>query len=71
MRHVVVLMQENRSFDHCYGTMSGVRGFGDSESWNFDSFDGWYDLTATTTGDPAFQRRFTGRYENGKPSKTG
>jgi phospholipase C len=29
VKHVVVLMQENRSFDHYYGTMAGVRGFGD------------------------------------------
>ncbi|MEW2517974.1 phosphocholine-specific phospholipase C [Actinacidiphila alni] len=27
--HVVVLMQENRSFDHYFGTMQGVRGYGD------------------------------------------
>lgn len=27
--HVVVLMQENRSFDHSYGTLPGVRGFND------------------------------------------
>ncbi|MEO6188963.1 MAG: alkaline phosphatase family protein, partial [Ginsengibacter sp.] len=27
--HVVILMQENRSFDHCFGTMRGVRGFND------------------------------------------
>jgi len=27
--HVVILMQENRSFDHCFGTMKGVRGFND------------------------------------------
>jgi phospholipase C len=27
--HIVVLMQENRSFDHYYGTLRGVRGFGD------------------------------------------
>lgn len=27
--HIVFLMQENRSFDHCYGTLSGVRGFND------------------------------------------
>lgn len=27
--HVVILMQENRSFDHCYGTLQGVRGFND------------------------------------------
>ncbi len=29
VEHVVILMQENRSFDHYFGTMSGVRGFGD------------------------------------------
>ncbi|MDH6574956.1 phospholipase C, phosphocholine-specific [Kitasatospora sp. MAP5-34] len=29
VKHVVVLMQENRSFDHYFGTMKGVRGFGD------------------------------------------
>ncbi|GAB3992073.1 phospholipase C, phosphocholine-specific [Spirosoma daeguense] len=27
--HVVILMQENRSFDHTYGTLQGVRGFND------------------------------------------
>lgn len=27
--HIVVLMQENRSFDHAFGTLRGVRGFGD------------------------------------------
>ncbi|HMF70888.1 MAG TPA: alkaline phosphatase family protein, partial [Flavitalea sp.] len=27
--HIVVLMQENRSFDHCYGSLRGVRGFND------------------------------------------
>ncbi|MGI5357616.1 phosphocholine-specific phospholipase C [Streptomyces sp. CA-252508] len=29
VRHVVILMQENRSFDHYFGTLRGVRGFGD------------------------------------------
>lgn len=27
--HIVILMQENRSFDHCFGTMKGIRGFND------------------------------------------
>jgi len=27
--HVVILMQENRSFDHCYGMLQGVRGYRD------------------------------------------
>ena len=29
VEHVVILMQENRSFDHYFGTLRGVRGFGD------------------------------------------
>ncbi|ALG14874.1 phosphocholine-specific phospholipase C [Kibdelosporangium phytohabitans] len=29
IEHVVILMQENRSFDHYYGTLRGVRGFSD------------------------------------------
>jgi phospholipase C len=29
VEHIVILMQENRSFDHYFGTMRGVRGFGD------------------------------------------
>ena len=29
VRHVIVLMQENRSFDHYFGTLGGVRGFDD------------------------------------------
>ena len=29
VQHVVILTQENRSFDHYFGTMAGVRGFGD------------------------------------------
>lgn len=29
VRHIVILMMENRSFDHYFGTLRGVRGFGD------------------------------------------
>ncbi|MFK0194798.1 phosphocholine-specific phospholipase C [Kitasatospora sp. NPDC090308] len=28
-RHIVILMQENRSFDHYFGMLKGVRGFAD------------------------------------------
>jgi phospholipase C len=31
--HVVILMQENRSFDHCYGSLQGVRGFNDPRAF--------------------------------------
>ena len=29
IEHIVILMQENRSFDHYFGTLRGVRGYGD------------------------------------------
>jgi phospholipase C len=32
LKHVVILMQENRSFDHYFGTLQGVRGFGDKQA---------------------------------------
>lgn len=32
IEHVILLMQENRSFDHYFGTMAGVRGFGDPDA---------------------------------------
>jgi phospholipase C len=32
IKHVVLLMQENRSFDHYFGTMAGVRGFDDANA---------------------------------------
>ncbi|MEC3915734.1 phospholipase C, phosphocholine-specific [Nocardia sp. CDC160] len=41
IEHVVILMQENRSFDHYFGTMSGVRGFGDKRAVRLPS--GGYD----------------------------
>ncbi|NGM64101.1 phospholipase C, phosphocholine-specific [Sphingobacterium sp. SGR-19] len=35
--HIVFLMQENRSFDHCYGTLKGVRGFNDPRALQLDN----------------------------------
>src|SRR5215469_1941320 len=31
IKHVLILMQENRSFDHYFGTLQGVRGFDDPD----------------------------------------
>ena len=28
--HIIILLQENRSFDHYFGTLAGVRGFADA-----------------------------------------
>src|SRR5579863_5537630 len=34
VEHIVVLMQENRPFDHHFGTLRGVRGFSDPRAVN-------------------------------------
>ena len=47
VKHIVILMQENRSFDHYYGTMPGVRGFLDPASYS--SFTGGPTSTAAST----------------------
>ena len=38
IEHVVFLMQENRSFDHYYGTYPGVRGFDDHPPGKLGNF---------------------------------
>ena len=37
VRHVVILMQENRSFDHYFGSLKGVRGFNDRNALRFQN----------------------------------
>ncbi|MGW9027950.1 alkaline phosphatase family protein [Streptomyces sp. NPDC055722] len=51
VKHVVILMQENRSFDHYFGTLSGVRGFDDRQA------------TVLSNGDPVFRQPARGRKE--------
>jgi phospholipase C len=36
VEHVVILMQENRPFDHQFGTLRGVRGFADPRAVNIN-----------------------------------
>jgi phospholipase C len=35
LKHVVIIMQENRSFDHYFGPMPGIRGLSDKQALNF------------------------------------
>src|ERR1700753_3158507 len=49
VEHVVVLMQENRSFDHYFGVMRGVRGFGDPHPVTLPSGKpAWYQADDST-----------------------
>jgi len=50
VEHIVVLMQENRSFDHYFGTLKGVRGFGDTRAINLaNGKPVWYQPSTTDT----------------------
>ena len=50
VKHVVILMQENRAFDHYFGTMRGVRGFGDPHPATLPSGKPvWYQPNGTRT----------------------
>ncbi|WP_233843563.1 phospholipase C, phosphocholine-specific [Dyella sp. 2HG41-7] len=43
VEHIVILMQENRSFDHYFGSLKGVRGFGDPRPVNLTTGESvWY-----------------------------
>src|ERR1700716_2769191 len=43
VEHVVFLMQENRAFDHYFGSLRGVRGFSDPHAVRLPSGDPvWY-----------------------------
>jgi phospholipase C len=37
IKHIVILMQENRSFDHYFGTLAGVRGFADPHALKLEN----------------------------------
>ncbi|KID98761.1 extracellular phospholipase C, partial [Metarhizium majus ARSEF 297] len=46
VEHVVLFMQENRAFDHYFGTMAGVRGFNDANLQMNDGVPVWKQKTS-------------------------
>ncbi len=58
--HVVILMQENRSFDHCFGTLRGVRGFSDPRAITLpDGLPVWLQTNAAGETHAPFPLRLT------------
>jgi len=54
--HVVILMQENRSFDHAFGAMRGVRGFRDPRPFVLpNGNDVWFQPDTDGTIVPPFR----------------
>jgi phospholipase C len=53
VEHIVVLTQENRSFDHYFGAMRGIRGFGDPHPATLPSGRPvWYQADGATVVPP-------------------
>ena len=53
--HIILLMQENRSFDHIFGTLKGVRGFNDPRAKTLPSGDKvWVQKDKQGTAYPPF-----------------
>jgi len=49
--HIVILMQENRSFDHAFGTLQGVRGFNDPRALRLPNGNSAFVQTSASTGE--------------------
>jgi phospholipase C len=52
VKHVVILMQENRSFDHYFGSLRGVRGFGDRSTITLPGGSSVFQQPTTPPGTP-------------------
>jgi phospholipase C len=50
IKHVIVVMQENRSFDHYFGSLRGVRGFGDRSALGLPSGKSVFEQPTITGG---------------------
>ncbi|HEX3907151.1 MAG TPA: alkaline phosphatase family protein [Mycobacteriales bacterium] len=58
IRHVVILMQENRSFDHYFGSLRGVRGFGDRATITLPGGLPVFQQPTTPPGNPVTTTQF-------------
>jgi phospholipase C len=72
IKHIVVLMQENRSFDHYYGSMSGVIGFGDRSTIQLPGGYSVWQQPTTPPGLPVGGTQYpwslsTGTFQGGQP----
>jgi phospholipase C len=68
IRHVVILMQENRSFDHYYGSLRGVRGFGDRSTITLPGGLSVFQQPTGKPGDPVTATQYPWRLSDAPAS---
>jgi phospholipase C len=59
LKHVVILMQENRSFDHYFGTLRGVRGFADKQALTWQNGNSIFQQPDTARTDLGYLLPYT------------
>jgi phospholipase C len=70
IRHVVILMQENRSFDHYFGSLKGVCGFGDRSTITLPGGYPVWQQPTTPPGQPVTGTQYPWRLSSGTFSGT-
>ena len=65
IKHVVILMQENRSFDHYFGSLRGVRGFGDRSTITLPGGYSVWQQPTTAPGQPVTGTQYPWRLASG------
>jgi phospholipase C len=68
LKHVVVLMQENRSFDHYFGSLRGVRGFADRSTITLPGGLSVFQQPTTRPGLPVTTTQYPWHLSDAPPS---
>ena len=68
IKHVVIVTQENRSFDHYFGCLKGVRGFGDRSTITLPGGLSVFQQPTTRPGLPITTTQYPWRLSDAPPS---
>jgi phospholipase C len=68
VKRVMIVMQENRSFDHYFGALKGVRGFGDRSTITLPGGLSVFQQPTSTPGAPITGTQYPWRLSDAPPS---
>jgi phospholipase C len=70
IKHVMILMQENRSFDMYFGTLKGVIGYGDKATITLPGGDSVFQQPLTPPGEPITSTQYPFSLSHGSVTST-